>query len=370
VSRERLADLLVVDCDVHVHESPRALLPYVDPEWRLPLETVQDVPEGYLDIPGFSGGGLSSGDGPVYPTGNPGMRVVESPEAMRSELDAIDVNIGILFPDHLLKLALHVNADYAAALARAYNRWLVEEWCDPTRGLLGALIACPQDADDAARELVRYGDDPRIVGVYLPTAGIRPLWGDRRYHPIFRACEETGLPALLHSVTVVTPDFPCNLNVFDNGVAVHGLGHPFSIMANLTSIVTSGVAVRFPRLSLLACEAGISWVPFLMMRLDKEYLERRREVPWLRERPSHYLKQWYYSTQPIEEPEDLRQVALVIEAYEGEDRTVFASDWPHHDFDHPLKVAQIPLSNEARRKVMGENALRLFRIDRDGRRVD
>ena len=172
---------------------------------------------------------------------------------------------------------------------------------------------------------------------------------------------------MLHSVTVMSPVFPCNLNGFDNGVAIHGLGHAFSIMANLTSMVTTGVPVVFPELVVVSCEAGISWVPFLMNRLDKEYIERRREVPFLTERPSEYLKRWYYSTQPIEEPRDM--------AAGDDDRplrrrrnTVFASDWPHHDFDHPRKVAQIPVDNETRRAIMGEYALRLFGIDRNARR--
>jgi hypothetical protein len=39
---------------------------------------------------------------------------------------------------------------------------------------------------------------------------------------------------------------------------------------------------------------------------------------------------------------------------------MFASDWPHHDFDHPSKVLQIPVSDEVRRKIMGQNAMRLL----------
>jgi len=42
--KEKLEDILVVDCDVHVHEMP----------WKKALETIRDVLEFYLDIPGFS----------------------------------------------------------------------------------------------------------------------------------------------------------------------------------------------------------------------------------------------------------------------------------------------------------------------------
>ena len=55
-----------------------------------------------------------------------------------------------------------------------------------------------------------------------------------------------------------------------------------------------------------------------------------------------------------------------MELYDGEDTTIYASDWPHHDFDHPMKVNQVPFSEEQRRKVFGENALELFGIDRTG----
>jgi predicted TIM-barrel fold metal-dependent hydrolase len=74
----------------------------------------------------------------------------------------------------------------------------------------------------------------------------------------------------------------------------------------------------------------------------------------------------YFATQPVEEPENLRDLVTMMELYDGEDNTIFASDWPHHDFDHPSKVHQVPFTNEVRRKVFGENALRLFNIDAKG----
>ena len=88
-----------------------------------------------------------------------------------------------------------------------------------------------------------------------------------------------------------------------------------------------------------------------MNRLDKEYLEKRRDVPFLTERPSTYLKRYYYG-----DPADRgarerwpRPGHAASCLFDGEDQTVFASDWPHHDFDHPMKVDQMPFSNEVRR---------------------
>jgi len=206
------------------------------------------------------------------------------------------------------------------------------------------------------------------VAVYLPCAGLDPLWGHRRYDPIFDAAQNARLPVLLHSVTVTSPVFPFNNHGFDTEFARHATSHTFAIMANIVSMVSTGVVVRFPELKIGVTEAGISWMPFLCQRLDKEYLERRREVPFLTERPSHYVKRMYVATQPIEEPERLRDLVTLVELYDGEDTTIYASDWPHHDFDHPMKLNQVPFSEEQRRKIFGENALELFGIDRAGSR--
>jgi hypothetical protein len=122
--KEKLEDILVVDADVHVHESPGELAPYCDMPWRKALENIADVEEYYLDIPGFSPG--MTWYEARFPSGHEGRRMVHTQEQMREELSEIHVDIGILFPDHLLKIALITQDDYASALARAYNAWLLE----------------------------------------------------------------------------------------------------------------------------------------------------------------------------------------------------------------------------------------------------
>jgi uncharacterized protein len=174
----------------------------------------------------------------------------------------------------------------------------------------------------------------------------------------------------LHSVTVIHPVFPFNTHGFETEFGRHICSHTFSMMANLVHMITTGVPVRYPNLRVAVTEAGISWVPFLMHKMDKEYVERRREVPFLEDKPSKYLKKMYFATQPVEEPENLGDLVTMMNLYDGEDNTIFASDWPHHDFDHPAKVHQVPFTNEVRRKIFGENALRLFNIDASGNRLN
>ena len=121
--KERLEDILVVDCDVHVHESPEAIMPYCEMPWRKALETIKDVQEFYLDIPGFSPG--TTVYEARFPSGQEGTRMVHSASQMREDLDKFHVDIGVLFPDHFLKMPVISQVDYASALARAYNAWLL-----------------------------------------------------------------------------------------------------------------------------------------------------------------------------------------------------------------------------------------------------
>ncbi len=361
--RLRLEDTFIVDVDVHLHETPGALMEYCDMPWRKSLESIKDVPERYLDIPGFSPGGPGSGGyTPSFP-GGINRRMVHTPEQMREELDDLSIDLGILIPDHFLKFALIAHAEYAEALARAYNRWLIDKWLTRSEGLYGALLAAPQDPASAAREILALGKEEKIVGVYLPTCGVYPLYGNRKYDPIFEASEEMRLPLILHAVGGTHNAFPYQLEQFETEFARHALAHPFSIMANLTHMISTGVPARFPNLRVCLQEVGISWVPFMMMRLDKEYSERRREVPYLSDRPSEYIKrQFVYSTQPIEEPADMSDVATLIRLFDGEDSVLYASDWPHHDFDHPRTVFNIPVPAEVKSKIMGENAIRFFKL--------
>lgn len=353
-----LRSVLVVDVDIHINDIPAALAPYCDMPWRRSLEHLAGGgPYGYLDVPGYAPALVLD---PPFPGGRQ-VRTVDTAVQMRRELDDLAIDAGILFPDHLLLLAQLPNDDYAGALARAYNRWMADEWLDE-RGMFGAIVAAPQDPRNAAEEIRRYASNDKVVAVYLPTSAVHPLWGHRCYDPIYSAAQDAGLPVMLHSVTAISPRFPFNVEQFETGVARHVVGHNFAMMANMVDIVTTGVPARFPQVDIVFTEAGIAWVPFMMWKLDKEYNELRRDLPELNDRPSSYIRKMYFATQPIEEPdspEHLRQIIDMI----GEDQILFASDWPHHDFDHPRAVFDLPFALESRKKILGGNAARLFGFD-------
>lgn len=356
-SSGKLAGIRVVDVDVHVSDAPQVLAPYCEMPWRKSLEMLGKVRHGYVDVPGFAPAFRT--DAPI-PGGNPS-RSCRTAQEMREGLDMLGVDDGILLPDNLLSFANLPNPEYAVAISRAYNRWLAAEWLEEGNGLHGAILACPQDPEISAKEIAKHAETPGMAAVFLPTAGIYPLWGNRRYFPILRAAEEAGLPVILHSVGLVAPVFPNNQEQFENVFGRHVINHSFCMQANLSSLMHTGVPARLPNLKIAFTEAGIAWVPLMMWRMDRSYHEFRRTVPVLQEPPSEYMKrQMWFGTQPFEEPTVPEHFVETIGHFFGDDRTVFCSDWPHHDFDHPDAIANMPLTNDQRRKIMGQNAVELF----------
>jgi predicted TIM-barrel fold metal-dependent hydrolase len=355
--KETLEDVYVVDADVHIHEDPAGLAEYADPPWDVGLREIAKVEERYLDLPGMT---PRAEFRVPFPGGSNRRQIVESAAELRPSLDALHVNKAVLFPDHLLYLAMVRDPSFAATLARSYNQWLYERWLLEDSSLKGALVIAPQDPEAGAADIRRHTGRREFVCVYLPASGLRPLYGHGQYDVVYRAAVEAGLPVALHSVEAVYPVFPFELNEFRTTFGAHAVAHPFSMIANMVSMLETGVPTRFPELKIAFMEAGCGWIPFILHRLDKEYVERRREVPFLQERPSHYIKRFFYGTQPIEEPERLSDIVKLYELFDGENQAMFASDWPHHDFDHPEYFFGLPFGPEARRKIMGENAVRFF----------
>ena len=75
-------------------------------------------------------------------------------------------------------------------------------------------------------------------------------------------------------------------------------------LVHMTNLVINGIPERFPKLKIVMVESGLAWIPFLMQRLDNEYLMRTSEAPLLKKKPSEYMAEnFYYSTQPMETSE-------------------------------------------------------------------
>ena len=82
--------------------------------------------------------------------------------------------------------------------------------------------------------------------------------------------------------------------------------------------------------------------------------------------PSEYLKKhFWFTTQPLEEPERLEDTDSVYQMFEDAglaDRLMYSSDYPHWDYDSPYESVPETFPAARRRRILGQNASRLFRI--------
>jgi uncharacterized protein len=136
--------------------------------------------------------------------------------------------------------------------------------------------------------------------------------------------------------------------------------HATSCQALVTSLIMEGVFERLPDLKIVMIEAGFAWLPALGWRLDKHWKRLKEEVPHLRRAPSEYIREHVWvSTQPMEETESPEHL-IDIMSWIGWDKILFASDYPHWDFDDPVLALPPSLDQARRDKIYSGNAKALY----------
>lgn len=232
--------------------------------------------------------------------------------------------------------------DRAVALMTAYNEYLLDNYLDAYDEFVGLCTIAPQDPAAAAEEIDRMGSERAVEGVYILNSGAQPPLGDPTYDAIYRAAEDNQLHIAYHASAGApfAKDFPIQDNQFNRFLENHMVAHPWAHMMTMTSLIVNGVPEKFPDLNFSFLEAGISWVPYMMFRFNKEYSMRRSEAPLLEKSPEEYIRdQFYFATQPMGEPNNPEHLQQLIEIL-GPDSLMFSTDYPHWDFDHPDALDQ------------------------------
>lgn len=281
--------------------------------------------------------------------------------AREQHLDACQVDVAILTGGPYMA-AVHPNVDYAAAYCRAFNDWTDDVWLSADSRLRASIHVAPTDPDQAVAEIDRLGDRPEFVQVLIP-GGARCPFGNRVYHPIYAACEQHELPVCVHfgaeGLGVTGP--PTGAGHPSHYLEMR-MARPQIAMAHVTSLICEGVFELFPDLHFLFIEQGIFWVPGLLWHLDADWKALRDYTPWVKRLPSEYARQHLrYGTQPMPQPPRPADVKTLLEWMHAEDTLVFASDYPHWDWDEPSGVLT-GFDKRLRQRILVENARELYRL--------
>ncbi len=347
----------LIDSDTHNYVSGiEDLLPYLSDRWR-----------AYVKQSGFKGPSVSH-----YPKGFEfaarrdawppnGKKPGGDPAFAREQLlDACRVDYAILNP--LVAASSVHNLDLANEVMRAVNDWTADVWLDSDERWRGSIVVNVHDPEATAREIQRAARDPRFVQVLLLVRSHAP-YGRREFGPIFKAACDVGLPVGIHFGG--GGEYPITACGWPSYYIEDHTGMSQAFQAQVVSLVCEGVFERFPQTRVALIEGGFAWLPPLMWRLDKNYKSLRSEVPWLTRPPSEYiLDHCRATTQPMEEPPNPKYLLDIMDMIGRDDFLMFATDYPHWDFDAPDRALRLGVPDDLRQRIMAANAADFYDFTR------
>jgi uncharacterized protein len=370
LDRYGLRDRLIVDVDAHHEESL---------EWSEVLDCIDgEVLREY-------GRGMAA----EYPAGRgfalnayaPGLKFQEAggriPHgAQRLELgtegtghsvtvieravEAMGLDYQVVFPQTMLGIGTHPHKAVATALTMAYNKWFAKSVLGRDRRIK-SMLNLPIEDPDATLETIRlYHDHPDVLG-FLITSQRYFAVHHNALMPVYAELERVGMPLGFHAGPNWGDSWTLTMNRF---TAMHAMSFVTCNMTHLSNWLFNGMPERFPNLKVIWIESGLAWMPFMMQRLDHEYLLRVSDAPLLTKRPSEYMREMFYTCQPMEVTHP-KALTMTLDMIDAENTLLYSSDWPHWDFDPPSRIMTIEgLSETARDNILGRTAQRLFGTDK------
>jgi predicted TIM-barrel fold metal-dependent hydrolase len=255
------------------------------------------------------------------------------PKARVADMDVDGVQAQLCFPS-FPKFAGTVflggtDRELARLCVRAYNDFMIDEWCATAPDRLIPLIIVPLwDPVLAAAEIrrsaakgakaVSFPENPAPLGL--------PSFHTGHWDPVFDAAQETGLPLCMHFGTsgqapVTAPDAP-----FAVTIALFGCNS----MYTTADLLLSPVFHKFDQLKVALSEGGIGWVPYMLERIDYTW-ERHRYYTGIdvHTRPSDLFRRHIWGCFIDDE-------AGIKNRYDiGVDRITWECDYPHSDSNWP-----------------------------------
>src|SRR5581483_8827504 len=145
----------IADCDVHEGmQSITELKPYLSSEWHMYFnrDSLGRLPPKYPILHPHGGTRLDV----IHPDGSSDDMF---PDRVREQLlDAHGITAAMLVGTYVHQFTAMPQSKFAAALATAYNDWLIEKWLSADSRFKGSVAVAAQEPVLAAHEIDRVGD--------------------------------------------------------------------------------------------------------------------------------------------------------------------------------------------------------------------
>jgi predicted TIM-barrel fold metal-dependent hydrolase len=277
-------------------------------------------------------------------------------------LDAEGIAKEIVYPQSLMAFVRYPDLEVQELIYRTYNEYLAELGRAHRGRFFGVGICSnwwdPAKAEAAVRQIVDLG----LKSILLPFNPGKSIdgktieYGGTEMDRFWAVAEEAGLPVSFHIGEVPTSG------------GRGGFGTFFILQAapfrrTLGNLIFGGVLDRHPTLKIVFAEGGINWVAGALQDAELGY-GAHVEIYDLKpkHRPSYYWRNNMYATFQTD------TIGLRLLDYLGADRVMWAQDYPHSEgtFGYSAKAMQEVLASTSltdARKILGENALKLYKLD-------
>jgi predicted TIM-barrel fold metal-dependent hydrolase len=359
----------VIDIDGHVREADDLWERYLDAPFRGRAPRIEKVANGQLLFvlegrrhhrrPDETPFRVKADGSPA----NEHRHLATDPRARLGDMDRDGIERGLLFPSAGLYLPSVQEEPYAAALCRAYNNWLYDYCAADRRRLMGVGVVPVQDVKAAIAESRRCIGELGFKAVFVRPNPVKGrLLSDPYYDPLYETLVELGAPLMVHEGSGAYLPTAGADRFRGEWFFTHTISHPLEQMVSSLALICKGTLERHPGLRVVFLESGAGWLPYWLWRMDEHFEILPFQVPWLKMKPSDYFRRQCYTSF---EPDETRLGEVIANV--GADHVLFASDYPHWDAklegSPQAVIERTDLDEDTKRKIMGENAARLLRLD-------
>ncbi|EKF25614.1 amidohydrolase family protein [Mycolicibacterium hassiacum DSM 44199] len=270
------------------------------------------------------------------------------------------------FPGFAGRLFATEDQEFSLALVKAYNDWIVEEWCGAYPGrFIPMTLPVIWDPVECAKEIRRNAERGvhSMTFTENPSAMGYPSFHDfDHWKPMWDALVDTETVLNVHigssgRLAITAPDAPMDVMI---------TLQPMNIVQAAADLLWSRPIKEYPTLKIALSEGGTGWIPYFLERLDRTY---EMHSTWTGQDfggklPSEVFRE-HFLTCFIADP-----VGVALRDKIGVDNICWEADYPHSDSMWPgapeelwevLTANNVP--DDEINKMTYENACRWYHWD-------
>ena len=299
------------------------------------------------------------------------------PERLKA-MDAMNVHAQIVYPNTLgfgaARLVDLEDKQLAVDIVKVYNDAMAQKQAESGNRMFPQACLPFWDVKEAAREVERCKKELKLTGITMcpepQFVGSLPDIQDRHWDPLWEACTDNDMPINFH-IGATPPNQPFGSDVWPSHDRYRKWVIACALLESgqsriLANLVCGDLLERFPKTKWVNVESGIGWIPFILERVEYQLYESDPKDPALvdynRPTPTELFKRQVYACFWFEKAGPGRVLDII-----GFDNVLFESDFPHPTCLYPNPVERAlkalePWGEEVQRKVMGENAKKLYNL--------